>query len=255
MKRWHILLITGLTGVASLLLATFEQLAPGQQLSFQIRLLMLIQPAILTIAAVAIGQALAGRVGLGTPLIDALVQGGSLRAVLRRQALPALSAGSCRRPADDCLFDSNSVCGYGCYDQGDNDRFSRSAGDANSLRWNNGRASDPMGLDVFFRMGALAHGRKGSGASGYAVGRYPGCGSPFRGGPPALIVCHYNQSATFADRRNPDRQFYPGRVVRVAFLASGTGGGDAFPCLRPLRECAGHLSRWNGETGCGPSRL
>ncbi|MCW0980666.1 CPBP family intramembrane metalloprotease [Agrobacterium sp. BT-220-3] len=93
MKRWHILLITGLTGVASLLLATFEQLAPGQQLSFQIRLLMLIQPAILTIAAVAIGQALAGRVGLGTPLIDALVQGGSLRAVLRRQALPALSAG------------------------------------------------------------------------------------------------------------------------------------------------------------------
>lgn len=93
MKRWHILLIIGLAGVASLLLATFEQLVPGQQLSFQIRLLMLIQPAVLTIAAVAIGQVLAGKVGLEAPLVDALLQGGSLRAVLRRQALPALLAG------------------------------------------------------------------------------------------------------------------------------------------------------------------
>lgn len=93
MKAWHILLIIGLAGVASLLLVPVEQLAPGQQLSFQIRLLMLIQPAVLTVAAVAIGQALAGKVGLGAPLIHTLVQGGSMRAVLQRQAMPALLAG------------------------------------------------------------------------------------------------------------------------------------------------------------------
>ncbi|KJF72912.1 CPBP family intramembrane glutamic endopeptidase [Agrobacterium arsenijevicii] len=93
MKRWHILLMIGLAGVLSLLLAPFERLAPGQNLSFAIRLLMLIQPAVLTIVAVAAGQALAGRVGLGTPLIDAWLQGTGVGPVLRRQAPPALLAG------------------------------------------------------------------------------------------------------------------------------------------------------------------
>ncbi|TZG35018.1 MULTISPECIES: CPBP family intramembrane glutamic endopeptidase [Agrobacterium] len=93
MKRWHILLVIGLTGVASLLLATLEQLVPGQQLSFGMRLLILIQPAILTIAAVAAGQSVAPRLRLGAPLIDSWLKGYSTLAVLRRQAPPALVAG------------------------------------------------------------------------------------------------------------------------------------------------------------------
>jgi hypothetical protein len=83
----------GLAGVLSLLLAPFERLAPGQDLSFTIRVLMLVQPAILTIAAVATGQALAGKLGLGTPLIDAWLQGAGVGPVLRRQAPSALLTG------------------------------------------------------------------------------------------------------------------------------------------------------------------
>ncbi|QNP81536.1 type II CAAX prenyl endopeptidase Rce1 family protein [Agrobacterium tumefaciens] len=93
MKRWHILLIIGLTGVASLLLATFEQLIPGQQASLAMRLLILVQPAILTVTAVATGQALAAKLGLGAPLIDSWLQSDNTRAVLRRQLPPALAAG------------------------------------------------------------------------------------------------------------------------------------------------------------------
>ncbi|WP_421399719.1 type II CAAX prenyl endopeptidase Rce1 family protein [Agrobacterium fabrum] len=93
MKRWHILLVIGLAGVASLLLAGFEQLEPGMQFSFAMRLLMLIQPAILTVGAVAVGQVLAAKVGLGAPLVDAWLQGGNLSVILRRQMLPALLVG------------------------------------------------------------------------------------------------------------------------------------------------------------------
>lgn len=93
MKRWHILLLIGLAGVASLLLAGFEQLAPGMQFSLAMRLLMLIQPAILTVAAVAVGQALAAKAGLGAPLVDAWLQGGNLRTILKRQMPPALLLG------------------------------------------------------------------------------------------------------------------------------------------------------------------
>lgn len=93
MKRWHILLVIGLAGVASLLLAGFEQLEPGMQFSFAMRLLMLVQPAILTVGAVAVGQVLAAKVGLGAPLVDAWLQGGNLSVILRRQMLPALLVG------------------------------------------------------------------------------------------------------------------------------------------------------------------
>lgn len=93
MKRWHILLVIGLAGVASLLLATFEPLVPGQQLSFGMRLLILIQPAMLTVAAVATGQALAAKLGLGAPLVDSWLTGGDPLAVLRTQVPPALAVG------------------------------------------------------------------------------------------------------------------------------------------------------------------
>ncbi|WP_367353885.1 CPBP family intramembrane glutamic endopeptidase [Agrobacterium pusense] len=93
MKRWHILLIIGLIGVASLLLAAFEQIIPGQQVSMAMRLLILLQPAVLTVASVATGQALAAKIGLHAPLIDSWLTGGDPRAVLRKQVPPALAAG------------------------------------------------------------------------------------------------------------------------------------------------------------------
>lgn len=93
MKNWHILLIIGLMGVASLWLASFAQLVPGGQLSQMMRALILVQPTILTVAAVAVGQALAAKVGLGTPLIDALLRGNNQRLVLQRQLPAALLTG------------------------------------------------------------------------------------------------------------------------------------------------------------------
>ena len=93
MKRWHILLIIGLIGVASLLLAAFEQIIPGQQVSMAMRLLILLQPAVLTVASVATGQALAAKIELHAPLIDSWLTGGNPRAVLRTQVPPALAAG------------------------------------------------------------------------------------------------------------------------------------------------------------------
>ncbi len=93
MKRWHILLIMGLIGVASLLFAAFEQLIPGQQVSMAMRLLILLQPAVLTVASVATGQALAAKIGLHAPLIDSWLTDGDPRAVLRKQVPPALAAG------------------------------------------------------------------------------------------------------------------------------------------------------------------
>lgn len=182
MKAWHILLIIGLAGVASLLLVPVEQLAPGQQLSFQIRLLMLIQPAMLTVAAVAIGQALAGKAGLGAPLIHALVEGSSMRAVLQKTGDARASGGPRHRFADDYLFGSGPSRGYGCIDPDNDGRLSRSTDDTDSLRWNHGRDFDPMGPDVVFRMGALARHGKGPGRSGPDVDRYPSGGSPFAAG-------------------------------------------------------------------------
>lgn len=93
LRRWHILLASGLVGVASLFLAPFEQLVPDQDLSPQLRALILIQPAILTIAAVALGQALAGKVGLGAPLVDAWLRNERPGEVLRRQLPSALLLG------------------------------------------------------------------------------------------------------------------------------------------------------------------
>lgn len=122
MKRWHILLVIGLAGVASLLLATFEQLVPGQQLSFGMRLLILIQPAILTVAAVATGQALAAKLGLGAPLVDSWLTGGNPRAVLGNTGAARTGGGHCRRPADDRLFIGDPAIGRGCGHHGKNDR-------------------------------------------------------------------------------------------------------------------------------------
>ncbi len=84
MRRWQVLTIGGLLGVASLWFVPFEVLLPGIDFTSQLRLLSLIQPTVLTLIAVCVGQYLAPKVGLGAPLVDAVLAGGAVTAVLRR---------------------------------------------------------------------------------------------------------------------------------------------------------------------------
>lgn len=93
MRRWQVLLAGGLIGVASLALVPFEALIAKPLPPLALRMLAMIQPALLTVAAVFIGEATAKRVGLRAPLVDAWIEGRGAGAVFRRQWLPALIVG------------------------------------------------------------------------------------------------------------------------------------------------------------------
>lgn len=84
MRQWHILATGGLLGVVSLWLVPFEVLLPKGQLTAGTRLLSLLQPAVLTMVAVFVGNQLAPKVGFGAPLIDELLRGGDVATALRR---------------------------------------------------------------------------------------------------------------------------------------------------------------------------
>lgn len=84
MRRWQVLTIGGLLGVASLWLVPFEALLPRGQFTSGLRLISLIQPAALTLVAVFIGQTLAPKVGLGAPVVDALLGRSSVVPALRQ---------------------------------------------------------------------------------------------------------------------------------------------------------------------------
>ena len=83
MRRWQVLTVGGLLGVASLWLVPFEVLLPGVHFTNSLRLVLLIQPAVLTLVAVFIGQLLAPKVGLGAPVVDALLTKSSVEPALR----------------------------------------------------------------------------------------------------------------------------------------------------------------------------
>lgn len=89
MKRWEWLLILALTGVASLALAPFELLVDATIDPIQVRLLSLIQPAIITVVLVGVGELTAKRIGLGTPVLNAWIAGGDWLREWRRQIGPA----------------------------------------------------------------------------------------------------------------------------------------------------------------------
>ncbi|CAN5182959.1 CPBP family intramembrane metalloprotease [soil metagenome] len=93
MRRWQIILLAGLIGVASLTLIPIEMLIARPIAPFTLRLLACIQPAILTALAVIAGEYCAKRVGLSAPLVDAWVAGRSGGAVIRRQIEPTLAVG------------------------------------------------------------------------------------------------------------------------------------------------------------------
>lgn len=84
------LLGAGLVGVLSLLLVPFEQIAPDTGLAPPaLRLVSVIQPAILTILFVLVGNVLAHRVGLKAPLFEAWATDEPTLPVFRRQVIPA----------------------------------------------------------------------------------------------------------------------------------------------------------------------
>lgn len=94
MRRWHILLMAGLLGVASLLFVPFEVLISTSSSPIALRGLAIVQPTILTAIAILLGELTAPRVGLRAPLIDAWLNGDSRLTVLRKQVLPALVIGA-----------------------------------------------------------------------------------------------------------------------------------------------------------------
>lgn len=94
MRRWQVLLIGGLIGVASLLLVPFEVFLPMPGSSASVRFLALINPAVLTIIAVFAGEVTARRVGLRAPLVEAWIGSKALSGILRNQIAPALVVGT-----------------------------------------------------------------------------------------------------------------------------------------------------------------
>lgn len=94
MKRFGVLAGAGLAGVLSLGLVPLERLAPVAMDPAMLRALALVQPAILTLIAVAVGCRAAPKVGLGSPLVDAFPARRNVRAVLRAQLPAALAAGA-----------------------------------------------------------------------------------------------------------------------------------------------------------------
>jgi hypothetical protein len=93
LRRWQILAIGGLLGVSSLWLVPFEVLLPEIQFTTGLRFLSLIQPALLTLLAIFVGQYLAPKVGLGAPLLDKALEGGSVAVPLGRMLPSAVMAG------------------------------------------------------------------------------------------------------------------------------------------------------------------
>lgn len=79
-----------LVGVVSLLLVPFEEIAPATGFPpLAVRALSIIQPAILTLLFVLLGNVLAPRVGLDAPLVRDWAAGQTGASVLRRQIGPA----------------------------------------------------------------------------------------------------------------------------------------------------------------------
>ena len=98
-RLFLILFFAGFAGIASLLLIDFTGLtaliprSAGEDIpviSPAIKVLSLIQPAVLLVAAVLIGIALAPRVGLSAPAAESLAAGGRVLPDLRPQVVPGL---------------------------------------------------------------------------------------------------------------------------------------------------------------------
>jgi hypothetical protein len=99
-RLFLILFLLGMAGVVSLLLVDFSAalaLVPSQEeiprMTPLIKVLSLIQPALILAVAVLLGVILAHRVGLAAPFAEALAARGDALSALRPQVLPGLVGG------------------------------------------------------------------------------------------------------------------------------------------------------------------
>ncbi len=100
------MLALALLGVASLMLAPFERLAPPGIDPTMFKWLSLVQPTVIALAAVVAGHFLAHRVGLDVPL---------LRAVLHRQGVASLLAAQLRYGLPAGLAAGLVLTGYAAF--------------------------------------------------------------------------------------------------------------------------------------------
>jgi Type II CAAX prenyl endopeptidase Rce1-like len=85
-----------LIGVSSLYLVPLETLSSPGELDLSptlVKLVLLIQPTIITVFAIFLGTLLSAKVGLQAPVIEALSKGQSIGGVLKSQITPALWVG------------------------------------------------------------------------------------------------------------------------------------------------------------------
>ena len=101
-RLFLILFLLGLSGVASILLidvSVIIKLVPPTmttdipEITPALKLLSVVQPALLLAVAVVIGVALASRVGLSAPAAEALATGGNVFASLKPQLVPGIAGG------------------------------------------------------------------------------------------------------------------------------------------------------------------
>ena len=90
---WWRLSLLGLIGAASMLLAPLEQIAPTDMPWLLLRLLSVVQPAILILACAALGLWAAPKLGLDAPVVRAWAEGRPLLPALRPQLPAATVAG------------------------------------------------------------------------------------------------------------------------------------------------------------------
>jgi membrane protease YdiL (CAAX protease family) len=88
------LILLGLIATSSMLLVPLEQLVPVEAEPLAVRLLAIIQPAVLVIAAAFLGAWAAPKVGLDAPAVRAWAERRPIWPVLRAQAPLAAAAGA-----------------------------------------------------------------------------------------------------------------------------------------------------------------
>jgi hypothetical protein len=93
MKRGHVLAGLSAIGVSTLLAMPLPSLGAHAPPPEVLRVLILIQPCVLVAIALAIGLSLAPRLGLGSPLIDALIARQPASSILRSQLVMAVPLG------------------------------------------------------------------------------------------------------------------------------------------------------------------
>ena len=94
MQLWQILAIGACAGLASLMLAPIERVVSSRMSPIMLRASTLLQPALLTALAIWAGCVLGPRVGLGAPLVEAILGHGDVRSVFLLAVPIAFLAGA-----------------------------------------------------------------------------------------------------------------------------------------------------------------